>query len=81
MSEIDETYLKSLWRPAAGWICVLALLYQFVLRPLLILFLILNNITIDFNIISLDEASLMTLLFGMLGLGLYRTTEKLKGVN
>lgn len=77
----SESFFKSNWRPAIGWICAAALLYQFLIRPFIILVLILSSITIDFSVLDLDVATLMTLLFGMLGLGFYRTTEKIKGAN
>lgn len=61
------------WRPFVGWVCGVGLLYQLLLRPLLIGFS-----SHDFPPLELD--TLMTLLFGLLGLGAYRTAEKLKGV-
>lgn len=60
------------WRPFSGWVCGIGLLYQFLLRPALIAF---GKPAPD-----LDMGTLLTLLFGMLGLGAYRTTEKIKGV-
>lgn len=59
------------WRPAVGWACVTGLMYQFLLRP----FLIVAGLAAP----PLDIESLMTLLFGVLGLGLYRTKERLAG--
>lgn len=60
------------WRPATGWCCNLGLLYQFVLRPVAVGF--------GYSVPSLETDTLLTLLFGILGLGAYRTTEKIKGV-
>ena len=60
------------WRPGVGWVCVLGLLYQFLLRPFLV--------TAGCAAPALDIESLMTLLFGVLGLGAYRTRERLAGV-
>lgn len=59
------------WRPFCGWVCGLGLLYQFLLRPALIAF---GKPAPD-----LDMGTLLTLLFGMLGLGAYRSVEKIKG--
>lgn len=60
------------WRPAAGWVCVLGLLYQFIIRPLAI------GLG-GFNLPGIEDV-LMELLFGMLGLGGFRTMEKLRNV-
>lgn len=60
------------WRPAAGWVCVLGLLYQFIIRPL--------AIGIGGFALPGIEDVLMELLFGMLGLGGFRTMEKLRNV-
>lgn len=65
------------WRPAVGWVCAAGLGYQFLLRPLLTFSLALNGENIPLP--GLEMETLMTLLFGMLGLGAYRTAEKLRG--
>lgn len=64
------------WRPFIGWICGVGLLYQFLIIPVLTVILQAEQIT---NVIPphLDDNTLMTLLFGMLGLGAFRTTEKI----
>jgi len=61
------------WRPGAGWVCVLALAYQFLLRPL--------SIGFGFAAMpTLDTGDLLTVLLGMLGLGGLRTAEKFNNV-
>ena len=65
------------WRPAVGWICAVALSYQFVVRPLLAWYSLIATIPVP---PELDIATLMTLLFGMLGMGGMRMYEKGKGV-
>ena len=70
----------SRWRPAIGWVCVIGLGYQFLLRPLLIVRLVIGNIQFDYALLDLDIATLTTIVFGMLGLGFYRTIEKVRGV-
>lgn len=66
------------WRPAIGWVCALALLYQFVICPLLgyILLVFLPTIPVP---PTLDFAPLMTVVMSLLGLGGLRTVEKLQG--
>lgn len=59
------------WRPFIGWVCGLGLTYSFLLRPFLIVW--------GANAPSLDMESIIGLLVGMLGLGGYRTYEKIKG--
>lgn len=65
------------WRPSVGWICSGAVAYQFVLHPFLAWYAVVNTIPVP---PSIDTGALMTLLMGMLGLGAYRTFEKVKGV-
>lgn len=65
------------WRPFIGWVCGVGLAFQFVIRPI-------ANWTIAINgsttlLPGLELETLMTLLFGILGLGAYRTVEKVKG--
>jgi hypothetical protein len=61
------------WRPAIGWVCALAMAYQYLIRPFLVAF----YPTLAFP--GLDD-NLWQLLAGMLGLGGLRTFEKLNGV-
>ena len=67
---------KSNWRPAAGWVCVLGLLYQFLLQPLLAWGSTMQGYAAP-PVLQLGD--LYGLLFGMLGLGAYRSVERVKG--
>lgn len=69
----------SSWRPAIGWICAMGLFYEFILHPLLpwLAALIIGKPIPTLP--ALSGETLMTLLFGMLGLGGLRTVEKVKG--
>lgn len=67
------------WRPFVGWVCALGLAMQFIASPILTWVGMLFGHNIAFP--ALDISVLMTLLFGMLGLGTLRTQEKLKGVS
>ncbi len=73
-----DSFFAAGWRPAAAWICVIALGYQLIARPLG------NWVILNFTALSqcppLNDDSLMTLVMGLLGLGAYRTHEKVKGV-
>jgi len=66
------------WRPFVGWVCGWGLAYQFLVRPIANGFASIFERTGTFP--DLDLGTLITLLFGMLGLGTLRTTEKVKGV-
>ena len=68
------------WRPAVGWICVLGLAYQYLVYSLFCWL----NAWLRFAPTDpppLNVETLMTLLMGMLGLGAYRTVEKVKGAD
>lgn len=66
--------LKSGWRPMVGWVCCAALAYEFIARPLLVWL----SPAVGLSSVppELPMGDLLTLLFGMLGLGAYRTYEK-----
>jgi|TARA_X000001036_G_scaffold139619_4_gene132396 hypothetical protein len=61
------------WRPFIGWICGIALAYNFIVRDLFIWILKPMDIPP-----ALQMEHLMTVLLGMLGLGGLRTFEKIK---
>ena len=67
---------KSGWRPGAGWICVLGLAYQFLAQPLAAWASAINGWPVP-PVLQLGD--LYGLLFGMLGLGAYRSVERVKG--
>ena len=63
----NANWFVSGWRPACGWLCVGALAYASVIAPAL-------------HLPPGNTETLITLLFGMLGLGSMRTFEKVKGL-
>lgn len=67
------------WRPAIGWICGVALGWNFVVQPILMWVAFLFGVDLV-KAPKLETAELMTVLLGMLGLGGYRTFEKMNGV-
>ncbi len=56
------------WRPALGWVCVLALGNNYLIVPYWA------------DAVSLDTGEIMPLILGMLGLAGARTVEKIKEV-
>jgi hypothetical protein len=66
------------WRPAIGWVCGLALLFQYILRPVLMWFGVITGHQWP-PLPGIDD-NLWQLMLGLLGLGGLRTFEKTKGV-
>jgi len=64
------------WRPAAGWVCVAGLAYQFLFQPLAAWS---GGIHGWAPPPVLQLGDLYGLLFGMLGLGAYRSVERVRG--
>lgn len=65
------------WRPFVGWICGMAVGFKFIGGPLLFMIGQATGHPVTLPNIATDE--LWPLLLGMLGLGAYRTVEKVKG--
>ena len=73
----DDKFTKR-WRPFIGWTCGTAFALHFVIFPVLNWFVVLFGAP-AINIVF-DMQSLMYALGGLLGLGGFRTFEKVKGV-
>lgn len=75
----SESLYKSGWRPSIGWTCSFALAYAAIIDPLARF-----TATVIFHYVGafpvIDTTITMQVLFGLLGLGAYRTVEKLRGV-
>lgn len=74
----SPSFFRGGWRPATGWVCVAGLGYTFLLRPLLPWLASVAGLSVP-ELPPLDTDELMALLTGMLGLGGYRTVERIKG--
>ena len=68
--------MAATWRPAAGWVCVLALGYEFLVRPILPWALTVAQVPGVPPLPSLD-AVLWELVFAMLGIGGMRSYERM----
>lgn len=72
------------WRPAVGWICAIALGWQYILLPVSAYAI---NVIATMNgtkippLPALDTSTLYPLMMSMLGLGAARTIEKIQGVS
>lgn len=68
---------RSRWRPAIGWVCVIGFGIHFLILPIAHM---VSVYTGGPDIVSpLDITELMTMLLALLGLGGYRTVERLRG--
>lgn len=71
-AEASTDAFRGGWRPFIGWVSGFGLAYQFLAYPML------HGFYPELSPINSED--LMVLLFGMLGLGVYRSYEKVKGV-
>lgn len=77
-SEPIKNFYKSGWRPLFGWLCGAGFALHIVLAPILTWIAALMGHPIPFPSMGANE--LMALVSGVVGLGAYRTKEKLEGV-
>ena len=73
----SPSFFKSGWRPAVGWVCGIGLFVQFLVNPIGSWVAALMGHPVAFP--PLDLGTLMTLLFGMLGMGTLRSFDKKAG--
>jgi len=66
------------WRPAIGWVCALALLYQYLVRPLAMA--VFAAVGHPLPVMPGLDENLWQLMMAMLGMGGLRTFEKVQGV-
>ena len=71
---------KGGWRPFLGWVCGGAFAYHFVLQPVIVFLIVTFGGEVP-ELPKFEMEALMTVLFGMLGLGGLRTFEKYKHVD
>ena len=67
------------WRPGIGWICGIALGWNFILQPIIVWGALVAGVDLA-EAPQLETGELTTILLGMLGLGGLRTYEKRLGV-
>ena len=75
-AEAQSGKAGALWRPGAGWVCVAGMGYTFLAQPLLAWLSAIQGWPVP-PIINTD--TLLFLVTGMLGLGGYRSIERIKG--
>ena len=89
----SESLFKSGWRPAFGWIGVAGFFYNFVGGPTLTYVTNIINSIVLYTVANpskwhavtvpgpLDLSEIAPIVIGMLGLGVYRTVEKIRKAN
>lgn len=70
----SDNLFKSGWRPAVGWSCALAFFAKYIGGPAL--FVLGQYTGHHIELPPIDMVEMMPLLFGLLGLGAYRTYER-----
>jgi len=80
LDAMSPSLFRSGWRPFVGWVCGLGLAYQFLARPIVPWIVGLWHQGLA-PMPSLEMGTLLTLLGGLLGLGVARTVEKINGIN
>lgn len=65
------------WRPFVGWVCGIALGWQFIVEPILSYTLTVTGHPVTFPV--MDFSQLQAVLYGMLGLGAMRSYDKKHG--
>lgn len=67
------------WRPFVGWVCGVALAWQFVVEPVVTFTLTVSGHPVTLPVMNFNE--LQTVLYGMLGLGAMRSYDKKHGTS
>ena len=70
----SKSWFVAGWRPSVGWVCSLAMLYHFIIAPMMQF--LLNVIGIQVQLPEFDFSQLSTILMAMLGMAGLRTYEK-----
>ena len=74
----SASLFKSGWRPALAWVGVIGMFYHYIIFPFLLWYIEFAHLNV--NAPMLDTEGLMALVSAMLGIGGFRTYEKLKGL-
>jgi hypothetical protein len=75
----SNNWFQNSWRPFVGWICGVAMLYHFILQPLLHTVLTASGLQVALP--DFEFSQLSTILMAMLGMSGLRSYEKTKGVH
>lgn len=76
----SQSWFSAGWRPFIGWVCGAALVYHYLIRPLLTWGAALAGHP-DVIAPELDLSDILSIMLGMLGLSGFRTAEKINRAN
>jgi hypothetical protein len=77
--EASGNWYQKGWRPSIGYVCVISLLWNFIGHPWMVWYVSIYHP--EMHVPPRLDEGLFELVLGMLGLGAYRTFEKVKGVS
>ena len=70
----SKSWFVAGWRPSVGWVCSLAMMYHFILAPMIQFAIGIAGIQVDLP--EFEFSQLSTILMAMLGMAGLRTYEK-----
>ena len=70
----SKSWFVAGWRPSVGWVCSLAMLYHFIIAPMIQFAIGIAGIQVDLP--EFEFSQLSTILMAMLGMAGLRTYEK-----
>ena len=73
------SWMQRLWRPTLAWVCVVAFMFQFLVVPITNWYCAL--IGKEIILPTLDASTLTSVLFALLGMGAYRSFDKMKKID
>ena len=74
----SKSWFVAGWRPSVGWVCSLAMMYHFILAPMIQFAVGIAGVQVDLP--EFEFSQLSTILMAMLGMAGLRTFEKQKKV-
>jgi hypothetical protein len=67
------------WRPFIGWVCGFACAWNWIFLKIVVAVLALPYFSVELDLQPADLSEMLPVLGGLLGLGILRTVEKVKG--
>tara|TARA_Y100001937_G_scaffold65160_1_gene89160 strand:+ start:314 stop:712 length:399 start_codon:yes stop_codon:yes gene_type:complete len=74
----SKSWFVAGWRPSVGWCCSLAMMYHFILAPMIQFAIGIAGVQVDLP--EFDFTQLSTILMAMLGMAGLRSVEKIQKV-
>jgi len=68
------------WRPAVGWTCVSALIWGWIVQPIVKFIIAISEVSLSTPLPAINTGEAISLIMAMLGMGALRTYEKKSGL-